>query len=149
VLSKADVVAGLAYMPLIRYIGLGKVMGGAGPAVKTKWIRLFPGFAVLLLFLTVAGCATTRSEIHVGPSMRLALQSSPEAGKPAFIRSITDERVFHLMSPDPRIPTIGVGGEAGIQARAVGRKRNGYGEAMGDVILQDGTVMSLVRQSIE
>jgi hypothetical protein len=106
----------------------------------------------------VAGCATSRSELRIDlPSKGPTLA----AGAPVIIiRAITDERVFEDAPKSANIPSLGIA-EAGtgkapdtkaqdaVKARAIGRKRNGYGKALGDVLLDGGqTVAGVMRDSL-
>jgi hypothetical protein len=106
----------------------------------------------------VAGCATSRSELRIDlPSKGPTLA----AGAPVIIiRAITDERVFEDAPKSANIPSLGIA-EAGtgkapdtkaqdaVKARAIGRKRNGYGKGLGDVLLDGGqTVTGVMRDSL-
>lgn len=103
------------------------------------------------MFLT--GCATNRSEIKVAAPPAPA--TAPVVTKPraVVIQSITDQRVFEQAPRTPNVPSLGFGGAAAaseaVKTRALGRKRNGYGKALGDVLLQQGqTVTDLVRDNL-
>ena len=108
-------------------------------------------FAAWVLLTVLGGCATSRSEIAlVSPA---ATPPVPTAGKPAVIRSIKDERVFEQAPRDPGRPSLGFEGaaqaSADTKARAIGRKRNTYGQALGDVLLQPGqTIERVVRENL-
>jgi hypothetical protein len=70
-----------------------------------------------------------------------------------LIRNVLDERVFEQAPSDPSIPSLGFEGANAapdaIKARAVGRKRGGFGKALGDVLLQEGqSVTGLMRESV-
>ncbi|GLQ92771.1 hypothetical protein GCM10007901_17220 [Dyella acidisoli] len=70
-----------------------------------------------------------------------------------MIGKITDERVFEQAPNDPSTPSLGFGGtdkaSDDVKARAVGRKRNTYGMALGDVLLQPGqTVEGAIRENL-
>jgi len=113
--------------------------------------KAFHFFIMLLLSLIFSGCATNRSVLTITPP-----QSSPsmKADKAAFIKSITDNRSFMDKPPTPDIPSLGQGGieknDPALIQRAVGRKRNGFGKAIGDVFLAEGTsVQTMVRGSLE
>lgn len=99
----------------------------------------------VLLGLLAAGCAASRSELAVSVP-----KSSAEPTKAAVkIVKVVDKRVFQVDPPQPSIPSVR-GNEIGntaLTARAVGRKRGGYGNAWGDVVLPEGqTVSGLVKQ---
>lgn len=107
-------------------------------------------FAAWAVLTVLGGCATSRSEIAlVSP----AATPAPAAGRTAVIRSIRDERVFEQAPRDPSTPSLGFEGSAQAsaetKARAIGRKRNTYGQALGDVLLQPGqTIEGVVRENL-
>lgn len=109
--------------------------------------------ALAALFCIVAsGCATTRSEIKLASPIVVAASPAPSAGRTAVIRSVKDERVFAESPSDPSTPSLGLEGatnaSAEVKARAVGRKRNAYGKALGDLQLESGqTVESVIRDN--
>ncbi|GAB2583135.1 hypothetical protein GCM10027066_25760 [Dyella jejuensis] len=70
-----------------------------------------------------------------------------------MIGKITDDRVFEDAPDEPSTPSLGFGGVGkatdDVKARAVARKRNTYGKALGDVLLQPGqTVESVIRENL-
>lgn len=104
---------------------------------------------VVVLGLALGGCATSRSEL----SLASPVATPAAGGKPIVIRSVKDERVFEQAPSDPGVPSLGFEGAsqatAETKARAIGRKRNTYGKALGDVLLQPGqTVESVVRDNV-
>lgn len=111
-----------------------------------RWAVL--GCAVL------AGCAATRSEVKLtAPAAAAPSAVAPAKGKVVAIRNVKDERVFEQAPTDASVPSLGFEGAAqatdATKARAIGRKRNGFGKAMGDVLLQDGqTVIGVVRDNL-
>jgi hypothetical protein len=105
---------------------------------------------ILLVCIAAAGCATNRSEISIDSPIATPPASS---GQAIVIRSVTDVRIFEEAPPDPSTPSLGFGGagaaSAEIKSRAVARKRNSFGQALGDVLLQPGqSVEGLVRQNL-
>lgn len=118
-------------------------------------------FATLLMSVACAalvGCATSRSEVKLDtpamapPGAAVATTPAPARGF-AVIRMVKDERVFEQAPGDPSVPSLG--GEGAQQAtaetklRAIGRKRNAFGQALGDVLLQSGqTVETVVRGAL-
>ena len=120
--------------------------------------RRFVALSATAAAVVLAGCATTRSELSLpapgsrsGPGGAGALP--PLTGKVAVIRSVTDERVFEDKPSDPSTPSLGFGGASQatdeIKRRAFGRKRGGFGQAFGDVLLQEGqSVTSVVRDNL-
>jgi uncharacterized lipoprotein YajG len=105
--------------------------------------------AVLLSALAVlAGCATSRSELQLSTPPAASVSPPAPDAPIAVIRSVKDERQFEKAPSDPSIPSLGFEGAdaapAHIKLRAIGRKRNTYGMALGDVLLQDGQTVELV-----
>lgn len=70
-----------------------------------------------------------------------------------FVREVHDARRFEDKPPQPRTPSLKGGASlatADVKARAVARKRNTYGKALGDILLEgDRTVTDLVRELVE
>jgi hypothetical protein len=114
--------------------------------VSLRNLMLIAALAVL------AGCATSRSEVKLGDTdsvNKFAVTKS----KVVLIRSVTDERQFEQSPDDPSTPSLGGEGANGasgdIKARAIGRKRGGFGKALGDVLLENGqTVAGVVRENL-
>lgn len=111
-------------------------------------IRLWGAVALVSASAILGGCATSRSEVKL---------SSPPAGSAAVtkqravvIQSVRDERSFAVAPSDPSTPSLGTeGGGDDVKARAIARKRNTYGQALGDVMLQPGqSVTGLVRDHL-
>lgn len=103
---------------------------------------------------SLAGCATTRSEIKLqGPTMSPPAATAVGDDHVVVIKSVTDERVFEQAPSDPSTPSLGFGGSdsatAQVKSQAIGRKRNSFGKALGDVLLQQGqTVTGVVRENL-
>ena len=114
----------------------------------------FSKLVALCCCMMLAGCATSRSEVALHSPTVVA----PSAGTNAeqrvvVIGAITDERTFEEAPSDPSTPSLGFGGsdkaDADVKSRAIGRKRNGYGKALGDVLLQPGhTVESEIKENL-
>jgi hypothetical protein len=107
--------------------------------------------AALFMCVTMVGCATSRSEIELGSPQKISSGSVASSRQTAVIRTIKDERVFQQDSRNPSVPSLGFEGSAlataETKARAVGRKRNTYGKALGDVLLRSGqTVEGVIRE---
>lgn len=107
-------------------------------------------FVLLVAVAALQGCATSRSVVDVSsPSdTSQVLESAPYL----YIRNVTDARTFQEAPRSADIPSLGFGGANAaaeeIKARAIGRKRNGWGKAMGDILLPEGgTVEKLVREA--
>lgn len=92
----------------------------------------------VLFILTLSSCATNRSILNIDPNKNI---SSTPLNRSAIIRSVTDAREFMDKPPTPDIPSLGQGGiskhSPELRSRAIGRKRNGYGKALGDVFLDE------------
>jgi hypothetical protein len=115
-------------------------------------IRTYGAVALLAASAVLAGCATSRSEIKVSnpPAPAAAAVTKDRA---VVIRSIKDERAWAAAPSDPGTPSLGFEGAAAatddVKSRAIGRKRNTYGQALGDVLLEKGqTVPGLVRDNL-
>jgi hypothetical protein len=109
---------------------------------------------VLCFCVMLAGCATSRSEIKLhSPTIVTPATTATSAQRVIVIGKITDERVFEQAPNDPSTPSLGFGGSDkatdDVKARAFGRKRNTWGQALGDVLLQPGqTVESVIRENL-
>lgn len=109
-------------------------------------------YALLISSAVLSGCATSRSEVAVVTPVATGVKA-PFNGRTVVIATVKDDRVFQDAPPQPFIPSLGSGGVAAateaIKSRAVARKRNSYGQALGDVLLQEGqTVQGLVRANL-
>lgn len=109
---------------------------------------------LLAAAFVVGGCATSRSEIRLPSATKTVAPSTASPTAPvAYIRTVTDAREFEESPKDPSTPSLGFGGAAqataDVKARAIGRKRNTYGKALGDVTLPEGqTVESVIRENL-
>lgn len=117
------------------------------------FIKLVSRATVLAACVVLAGCATSRSEITLSsPEIGAPATTENASGRIAVIRTITDERHFEQAPDEPSTPSLGFEGAdkatAAIKARAIGRKRNTFGKALGDVLLENGqTVDTVVRHN--
>lgn len=106
----------------------------------------------LFAFLGLNGCATNRGVVSLQlPSDTTLVES---IGKDVFIESVSDERVFEEKPKTQDIPSLGFGGSSvattDIKKRAIARKRNGFGQAMGDILLEEGqTVETVIANTIK
>ena len=128
----------------------GRSGGFAGVAVRAT-TRIVGTLVLLTAAVVLGGCATSRSEIKVAAPASVASPSA--AARPVVLRSIKDERVFEQAPRVASIPSLGFEGAARatdeVKARAIGRKRNTFGQALGDILLEGGqTVTGLVRDSL-
>ena len=116
--------------------------------------RTSAGWLAVCLCASLAGCATSRSEIKLqGPVVSPSGTAAAGSARVVVVKSGTDERVFEQAPSDPSMPSLGFGGSdnatAQVKSQAIGRKRNGFGKALGDVLLQQGqTVQDVVRENL-
>ncbi|OUR75885.1 hypothetical protein A9Q83_16040 [Alphaproteobacteria bacterium 46_93_T64] len=114
--------------------------------MKTK--KLLKNFALMSILIFMTGCALSRSVVPVEISEAAV---NPVNGIDVKIVSVTDKRIFQVDPKTPNIPSISES-EANtdaIRARAIARKRNGYGAALGDVLLPEGqSVASVMERSL-
>lgn len=110
----------------------------------------FKSIVPLILVVLLAGCAINRSIVDVtGIGQGAAI--APSNGKEVYIKQVKDHRVFQVNPSSPNIPSLDPAEKSSdsIEARAIGRKRNTYGKALGDILLKDGdTVGSLTASAI-
>ncbi len=96
----------------------------------------------------LTACALSRSVIDLPPAAPTI--AMPPAGI-AKIVEIRDRRTFDVNPSDPSRPSLGSADEIkdpAITSRAIGRKRNAYGQALGDVVLPENrTVVDVVREA--
>ncbi|MDB5775210.1 MAG: hypothetical protein JWP38_1343 [Herbaspirillum sp.] len=116
--------------------------------MKAKTVINLAG--LLLAASVLGGCATSRSVIDASiPAANEAPQLAN--GQEVFINVPTDSRVFEVSPSEPSIPSLDPSENSGdlIKARAIGRKRNSFGKALGDILLPEGqTVATLTMASI-
>jgi uncharacterized lipoprotein YajG len=103
----------------------------------------------LLAFLSVAiglqaGCVTGRRMLVI-PTTKIDTPAAAVRGH-VYISAVTDDRQFQNKPPDPSTPSID-GDVTKLSAQQkdmmVGRQRNGYGHAMGDIALAAGDTVTL------
>lgn len=95
----------------------------------------------------LSGCAVGRGVVDV----RVPPSSEPVAGTPVKIVSVVDKRVFMKKPPQPSMPSLKDGEihDTAITSRAIARKRNSYGMALGDILLpEDRSVVSLTEEAL-
>ncbi|HKT17246.1 MAG TPA: hypothetical protein VJR47_04330 [Stellaceae bacterium] len=101
----------------------------------------------LLLAISLSACALGRSTVDIKPPASTASDSKAVAK----IVKVEDLRVFEAAPSDAGTPSLQNANEITdkkITARAVARKRNTYGGALGDVVLPESeTVADLVRSA--
>lgn len=99
--------------------------------------------------LVLQGCATSRSIIS--PDAPSAPAAAAAYHGTVYIGTVTDNRIFEAAPSEASTPSlrgpVDAVTAAQTQPRAIGRKRNGYGKALGDVLLPEGeSVANLIRQ---
>ena len=102
-----------------------------------------------LLGLCVSGCALGRSVIDV--SVPPPTNASDDSKQVVKITEVRDLRHFEVNPNDPSQPSLAKADEiqdSKITAHAIGRKRGGYGNALGDLALPENkTVASVVKDA--
>jgi hypothetical protein len=105
----------------------------------------------MALAMTVAlgACALTRSEVAVAQNVA----PDPASGVVVVIESVFDQREFSDAPGYPSMPSLKESSQLNdkqITSRAIGRKRNTVGGALGDVLLSPPqTVASLVGDAVK
>lgn len=106
-------------------------------------------FASSIILFT--GCATKRGEVALQVPTTKTETVLPN-GKQVYINSVVDKRMFELKPAEPSTPSLDPSEPQSdaIKARAVGRKRNGYGMALGDILLNENqSVSSVIKDSLK
>jgi hypothetical protein len=105
-------------------------------------MRLHPlGSASLLLAVLLTGCAAGRTVVPAG----IDAGTNPSQGEPVRVEEVRDARDFSAAPPNPNMPSLMNAGEIqqpAITRRAIARKRGGFGNALGDVLLPEGQSVS-------
>ena len=98
-----------------------------------------------LVALLLSGCALGRSTVEITPPSAV----NPDGGVDAKIVAVDDLRKFEARPDDAGTPSLQNTSDItdpNITARAVARKRGGFGAALGDILLPSGqSVAALVR----
>lgn len=114
-------------------------------------MKSFPFFALLFVLVLQTGCVTGRRTFEVPVPVSNA---KPDAVRgEVYLAAVTDDRVFENKPSDPSTPSI----DGDVQSLSaaekdhmIGRQRNGFGRAMGDIALANGeTVTHRVRLLVE
>lgn len=109
--------------------------------------KLLGCITIAVVALTFGGCATSRSTVM--PTV--ATVANPTEGTAVKIVSVVDQRTFEHKPADPSIPSLGSESDLAnpaITNRAIGRKRGGFGMALGDVLLPEGTTVTGMVQDL-
>ena len=100
-----------------------------------------------LVVSILAGCALGRETVDVSAPQA----TNPTTGKYVRIDAVEDKRTFTVKPPSADMASLDPDQDSSdaSKARAIGRKRNGYGKALGDVVLPEGkTVSGLVQSAL-
>ena len=99
----------------------------------------------------LGGCATNRSYMKLDVAHSSATVSSA-TGKAVVIDSVEDARRFEESPGDPSVPSLKKGEEYKLDAeqrkRAVARKRNSWGKALGDILLDGGQTVETLAHDL-
>ncbi|MEA2060069.1 MAG: hypothetical protein U9P10_06050 [Thermodesulfobacteriota bacterium] len=117
-----------------------------------KKISRFSVFLLFITFLAINGCATNRGVVNL--KIPESVNTAEPNDKTIYIESVFDKRIFQNNPKTQDIPSLGFGGSevatSDIKKRAIARKRNGFGKAMGDILLQKGqTVETVIENSLK
>lgn len=118
-------------------------MAGKEMALKRSILSLL----LVAFAIVVSGCATTRGVLEVAAEESV----NPESGQAVKIVQVVDTREFQIDPRQADIPSLKNNeiNDPAITSRAIARKRNAFGAAMGDILLPEGqTVMDLVSSSL-
>lgn len=97
----------------------------------------------------LTGCATNVSEFKIDDQALTTTQTEQIQNQSIFIRNIVDARTFDPATRDPSVPSVICASETE-KDHAIGRKRNGYGKALGSLVLTpEQTVRGLTREALE
>ncbi len=104
------------------------------------------GLLMVVALISLSGCATNRGIVSL--SVPEVTPGVPQTGQTVCIHSVTDMRVFESNPKTQDIPSLGFGGSDQVsddlKKRAIARKRNTYGKALGDILLQEGQTVETV-----
>ena len=117
--------------------------------MKVKTFQGLARISALILLVTamgITGCATNRGVVSLQlPDSTIETETN---GEEVYIESVIDQRVFQENPKTQDIPSLGFGGSADatddIKKRAIARKRNGFGKALGDILLEEGQTVETV-----
>jgi hypothetical protein len=119
--------------------------------VAVKRIPARPWIVRTILLAVVAcaasACATSRGIVDIRPGTGVA----PADGPLVSLAAIEDKRHFEVAPKDPSIPSLKDRRiqDVAITSRAIARKRNTYGQALGDILLPEGrTVQNVIGEAV-
>lgn len=104
------------------------------------------GFAAVL-----SGCATSRGLIEIPAPQQTKQAQQASDTKKIVIVIAEDNRTFQDKPHSPDIPSLKGGlakATADDKAKAVARKRDGFGKALGDILLKNETVSALLEKRV-
>ncbi len=116
---------------------------------KVQWGRNMKSRIAMLILscLLFSGCALTRGEVDIAvPEI-----TNPDSSVVVKLTEISDRRVFEKNPRKANIPSLKDGeiSDSSVTKRAVARKRNAFGAALGDILLPKGrTVEAVVREAL-
>ena len=102
-----------------------------------------------LVMISLTGCATSRGLVTLNTPQQV--NQSETLKHTAVIKIVEDDRHFENRPTSPSIPSLKGGLDKATEedkARAIARKRNTYGKALGDILLREGTVSSVVQDRV-
>jgi uncharacterized lipoprotein YajG len=105
--------------------------------------------ALIVMVLFLGGCATSRGIVDL--TIPVSTTAGPSSGKTVYINSVVDERSFEAKPKSADIPSLDPDEQQNdsIRLRAIARKRNGFGKALGDILLKEGqTVESVIHDAL-
>lgn len=107
--------------------------------------KLTSALILLVVALAGTGCATSRGVIDVPE----AISANPEVGRALKFTRVSDMREFELKPSTPDVPSLKNGeiNDPAITSRAIARKRNSYGKALGDILLPEGQTVAALAES--
>ena len=109
-------------------------------------MKIKAAFLIAVLII-LSGCATSRGVIDVEEEALI----NPDNGFAFKFVRVTDKRDFQVSPRQADIPSLKNNeiDDDSITSRAIARKRNTYGKALGDILLPEGkTVMSIVENRL-
>jgi hypothetical protein len=139
-------------MRLNPMVGLSPCLDGFARAARLIFYPMKISLKLMLplvIALTQAGCVTGRRSFDVPLDKSASAPLGPTNGT-FFFKEITDNRHFENHPPSPSIPSVDGDVNAlspAERSQFIGRQRNTYGHAMGDVTLPNGmTVQDKTRE---
>lgn len=114
-----------------------------------RHVRTYARLILLPALLLLGACATNRSYL----SLALPAPGTVVAGdKVAVIETVRDQRRFEADPDDPSTPSLKKGEKYTLdnqgRTQAIARKRNGYGMAIGDFLLEGNATVETVTRDL-